>query len=125
MGSVPPKGFKERRHHKMYVTRNTEYHLRDDVCVGIRDLRTGRWASSSGALRARLLGSIKDLDAMILSVDREPRVGECLLFINRRGDDIVTTCICDIRRPPKEAVEHYVPNGLTPLDDETSSEMGV
>lgn len=29
--------------HLVFATRNTEYHLRDLVCVAVRDRRTGRW----------------------------------------------------------------------------------
>ena len=34
---------KERRRHRLFVTQNTEYHLREQLCVGVRDLWSGRW----------------------------------------------------------------------------------
>ena len=37
----------DRRKHVLYVTQNTEYHLRNDRCVGVRDLWTGDGARTS------------------------------------------------------------------------------
>ena len=31
----------DRRVHQVFVTRNTEYHVRSGLCVGVRDRRTG------------------------------------------------------------------------------------
>ncbi len=31
----------DRRRHRVYVTKNTEYHFRDGFCVAVRDRRTG------------------------------------------------------------------------------------
>ena len=120
------KGFKERRHHRMFVTRNTECHMRDNVVVGIRKLKTGLWEKHSKALKAKLVGSIKSLSELILAQGKDPEVGEPLLFINEYGEDIVTTSVNEIKRPPKEAVQNYIHiNGLTPLDDEISSQVGA
>jgi hypothetical protein len=35
-----PKVIIEKRRHRMYVTRNTEYHLKDDICVAVRKTTT-------------------------------------------------------------------------------------
>src|SRR6187549_387121 len=40
----------ERRRHRVYMTRNTEYHFRDGVCVAVRDRRTGDWLPGHLAL---------------------------------------------------------------------------
>ena len=32
----------ERRIHKVYVTRNTEYHVRRNVCIAVLDRKSGR-----------------------------------------------------------------------------------
>ena len=45
-----------RRRHRLFVTRHTEYHLRDDECVGVRDRDSGRWVRDHAALRLRALG---------------------------------------------------------------------
>jgi len=126
MNEYLKKGFKERRRHKMFVTKNTEYHMKDDICVGIRKLKNGLWINNGKALKAKLVGSIKSLDEIILAQGSEPHVGEPLLFINEDGEDIVTTTLSEIKRPPKEAVNNYVHiNNMTFLDDETSSSVGA
>jgi hypothetical protein len=33
----------DRRRHRLIVTRNTEYHLKDDLCVAVRDRNTKKW----------------------------------------------------------------------------------
>ncbi len=41
----------ERRQHVLYVTQNTEYHLRGAECVGVRDLWSGHWREDHPAER--------------------------------------------------------------------------
>ena len=33
----------DRRKNRVFVTDHTEYHLRGEICVGVRDVRTGEW----------------------------------------------------------------------------------
>jgi hypothetical protein len=117
------KGGKERRRHKMYVTRNTEYHLRDDICVGIRKKSSGAWLKRAKALKAKLIGSVKSIHEIATGKGATPQVGESLLFINDEGEDIVTTMLDAIARPPKEAVGNYLPPEKK-LDEEASSVVG-
>ena len=49
----------DRRIHKVYVTRNTEYHLRKDQCVAVRDRRSGEWLRAHLALKQRIHGGLK------------------------------------------------------------------
>lgn len=110
----------------MFVTKNTEYHMKDNICVGIRKLKNGLWIKNGKAIKARLIGSIRSVDDIIMAKGTEPAVGEPLLFINDDGEDIVTTTLSEIKRPPKEAVNNYVHiNNMTFLDDETSSNVGA
>ena len=44
----------ERRKHRLFVTQNTEYHLREETCVGVRDLWSGRWREDHPAVGRRL-----------------------------------------------------------------------
>ena len=37
----------DRRRHRVYVTRNTEYHFRDGFCVAVRDRRTGDFSTGT------------------------------------------------------------------------------
>jgi hypothetical protein len=50
---------KERRIHRIFVTRNSEYHVRRNVCVGVRDRRSGEWLAGHLALRSTVSGGLK------------------------------------------------------------------
>jgi hypothetical protein len=113
------EGFIERRHHKMLVTQNTEYHLRDDVCVGMRSCSDGQWITGAKTLNARLVGAIGSLEDLGANRYSPPEVGKYLLFSTSDGEVIITTKLEQIERPPKEAVQHYV----APQDDSINSDM--
>jgi hypothetical protein len=91
----------ERRRHRVFITRNTEYHLRDRECVGVRDSTTGRWIRRHKALRAELLGSV-DLQRR---VHRTPRVGARLIFAGK--ETVVTSRVLDSLRPDYESTFMY------------------
>jgi len=122
MNDYLKKGFKERRRHKMFVTKNTEYHLKDDTCVGVRKRDSGMWLKNSKALKARLIGSIENFSDVKIAKGGPPKIGGNLLFINEDGEDIITTSVKGIERPPKEAVQNYIPVEKKTLDDETSGQ---
>jgi hypothetical protein len=115
------KGGKERRRHKMLVTSNTEYHLKDDLCVGVRKRDSGIWVKNARALKARLKGSVSSFDEIVVGKGGPPKVGVPLLFINEDGENIVTTSVTEIKRPPKEAIENYVTAPPPRLDNEPSN----
>jgi hypothetical protein len=97
----------ERRRHRVYVTRNTEYHFRDGFCVAVRDRRTGEFLHSHLALRRRIHGGLRFyLNGAILPNPGEPRPGEALYFATG-GRDLVTSPLESVERPPKELVEAY------------------
>lgn len=95
----------ERRRHRVYVTRHTEYHVRDGVCVGVRD-RGGAFVRGHMALNRRVDGGVK-LGAEGLTVHKgEPGLGEGLLF--SEGDrSLVTGAVERVVRPAKSVVEQY------------------
>lgn len=98
---------KERRIHKMFVTRNTEYHVRRDLCVGVRDRRTGRWMRSHLAIKSRVSGGIRFTDeAGIIPTAGDPAIGESLFF-HAAGRDLITSPVISIERPPRETVTGY------------------
>lgn len=98
----------ERRQHRIYVTRNTEYHLRGRVCVGVRDVWTGRWQRQHPALGRELFGAVvTGRDGLEPVAD--PRPGALLWFENG-DDDILTSVLTFVSRPPKSAVLHYRPS---------------
>ncbi len=90
----------ERRRHRLFVTRHTEYHLRLDECVGVRDRTSGRWYREHAALRLRAL-TVPDRDR------DETWLGERLQFFGN-NTDVVTSPVVDVGRPRKDALEHYI-----------------
>jgi hypothetical protein len=97
----------ERRIHKVFVTRNTEYHIRRDVCVAVRDRRSGEWLRGHLALRQRIHGGLRFTRAGgILPNLGQPGVGESLFF-HAQGRDLVTSPVLGVDRPEKNLVESY------------------
>lgn len=98
----------ERRRHRVYVTRNTEYHFRDGFCVAVRDRRTGTFLQSHLALRRRIHGGLRFfLNGAIIPNPGEPRTGEALYF-ESAGRDLVTSPLESVERPPKAVVLAYL-----------------
>jgi len=97
----------ERRRHRVYVTKNTEYHFRDGFCVAVRDRRTGDFLQGHLALRRRIQGGIKFfLNGAIVPNPGEPATGESLYFATE-GRDLVTSPLEGVERPAKEIVAAY------------------
>jgi hypothetical protein len=97
----------DRRRHRVYVTKNTEYHFRDGFCVAVRDRRTGDFLQGHLALRRRIHGGIKFyLNGAIIPNPGEPAVGESLYFATE-GRDLVTSPLEGVQRPAKEIVQAY------------------
>jgi hypothetical protein len=97
----------ERRRHRVYVTKNTEYHFRDGFCVAVRDRRTGEFLHGHLALRRRVHGGIKfSRDGGISPNAGEPRAGESLYFASE-GRDLVTSSLESVERPPRDVVDAY------------------
>jgi hypothetical protein len=95
----------ERRIHKVFVTHNTEYHLREKECVAVRDRRSGDWVQDHIALCRRAAGAIAFFEEGGVSASaRLPDVGEALCF---DGLTLVTSPVLEVERPPKEVVERY------------------
>jgi hypothetical protein len=84
-------GGPERRRHKMFVTKNTEYHFRDRVCVAVRDRRSGTWLPAHLALCRRLGGAVRfQPNGFPIPATGEPGIGEALFF-DDDGRDLVTS----------------------------------
>jgi hypothetical protein len=97
----------ERRRHRVYVTRNTEYHFRDGFCVAVRDRRTGEFLHGHLALRRRVHGGLKfSRDGGIAPNTGEPRPGESLYFASE-GRDLVTSPLESVERPQEDVVSAY------------------
>ena len=94
----------ERRRHRVFVTRNTEYHFRDGRCVAVRDRRTGEWLPGHLALRREVFGSIRFFtNGAMLPSPGEPRIGEAIFFA-AGGRDLITSPLQAVERPGRETV---------------------
>src|SRR5579872_1276671 len=100
-------GGPERRRHRVYVTRNTEYHFRDGRCVAVRDRRTGDYLHGHLALDQRVEGGIRFFGNGSLAPNLgDPRPGESLYFASE-GRDLVTSALEKVERPKREVVAAY------------------
>ncbi len=90
----------ERRRHRVFFTRHTEYHLRGDECVGVRDRCSGSWVARHAALRLRALTL--------------PSMYETASWVGRRiqfwgsDTDVLTSPVVAVGRPRLEEVVAYV-----------------
>lgn len=97
----------DRRRHRMYVTRNTEYHFRDGVCVAVRNRRDNRWDEGHVALNRTLSGAVRfNRNGDAYPALCQPRIGEALFFATD-GPDVVTSVLTSIERPDKNVVGVY------------------
>lgn len=102
----------DRRRHRVYVTRNTEYHLRDGVCVAVRDRQSNSWRSAHIALHLKLEGGVKIYpNGAVIPNIANPGVGDAMYFSDRtpEGEErqIVTSRLEKIDRPAKAIVAQY------------------
>ncbi len=98
----------ERRRHRVFVTRNTEYHFRDRLCVAVRDRRSGDFLAGHLALKRELCGGVHRVpNGTLLPKEEEPKPGEALYFI-ANGLDLVTSPLVRVERPIKEIVNSYI-----------------
>lgn len=114
---------KERRRHRVYVTRNTEYHFRDGYCVAVRDRNTGEFLQGHLALKRRIEGGLKFyLNGAIVPNPGDPKEGESLFFATG-GRDLVTSPIEKVARPEKPLVQAYpsdAKKAASSVDDDAS-----
>ena len=99
----------ERRQHRVYVTRNTEYHFRGQTCVAVRDRKTGRFLASHLAIRRTLSGGVKyHANGCAVPSYAPPQVGEALHF-GEGGRELVTSLCASIQRPERGVLASYPP----------------
>lgn len=98
---------KERRIHKVFVTKNTEYHVRRDTCVAVRDRKSGRFLRGHLAINSTVGGGLRfHRDGGVKATDSLPSVGESLFFV-AQGRDLVTSAVVAIDRPARNVVATY------------------
>lgn len=90
------------------MTHNTEYHTRDDVCVAVRDRRTGEWDAEHKALGHKMSGA---LHTPRFSGDfpyrNAPEAGDQVVFDDGRKHHVITSELERVTRPPREIVQYY------------------
>jgi hypothetical protein len=92
----------ERRIHKVIVTRNTEYYVRERRCVAVRDRSTGSWVKNHFAVDRAIMGAIRYLDSgELFAAPGLPQVGESMYF-EELGGDLVTSAVVAVERPARE-----------------------
>lgn len=95
----------ERRKRQLYVTRNTEYFVEDQICVAVRDRDTDVWLEGHLALGRPLSGSVRVLASGALAPSpRRPRVGEALFFADH-GPELITSTLLRVDRPTEEHLD--------------------
>lgn len=94
----------ERRVHHVFVTRNTEYHVRHGVCVGVKARNSTDWLSEHGALQMRVEGHVKV--GTLLPVPGGPKLG-CRIYFADHDNDILTSPVIAVIRPAKGVVDQY------------------
>ena len=100
----------ERRIHRVFITRHVEYHVRRNLCIAVRDRRTGKWIKSHAALQGIIAGGLQFNGAGRTCASRHlPRVGESAFVVTERRE-LVTSPILSIGRPHKALVRSY-PSG--------------
>ena len=98
---------RDRRIHRVFVTRNTEYHVRKETCVAVRDRDSGRWLERHFALNLPIAGAIRfEEGGGLLASSGAPAIGESMYF-EAQGRDLVTSSVVSIERPRAETVAHY------------------
>ena len=102
----------ERRRHRVYVTRNTEYHVRDGICVAVRDRTSGSIREAHIAKGLRLEGGVRIYSngAMLPNVET-PSAGDAIFFthVGPEGElkQIVTSRLEKVDRPAKSLLALY------------------
>jgi hypothetical protein len=104
----------ERRRHRVYVTKNTEYHMRDGICVAVRDRKSQAFRTAHIALNLRVEGGVKVFpNGAVIPKQNNPELGDAIYFTHKTpaGEErrIVTSRLEKIDRPPKRDVLRYPP----------------
>jgi hypothetical protein len=102
----------ERRHRQVYVTRNSEYHCRDGVCIAVRSKRTGEFEPGHAAIGRRMTAGLRFNDLGAVTSASKPgsaRVGDqlCFSLVDDRESctEVVTSPLRAIERPPRDVVQ--------------------
>jgi hypothetical protein len=79
--------------YQVFLTRNSEYHMQSQICVGVRDRRTGRWFLEHPALLRSLSGAV--LASGQVAPLHLPNLGESLEFLSD-GEPVRTSPVLNV-----------------------------
>lgn len=97
----------ERRRRKVYLTRNTEYHFLDEVCVAVRHRDSGQWRMAHVALQRKLGGALSFSEhGEVQPKALPPSVGDSLFF-SSDGVDVITSTLTHVERPLPKTIADY------------------
>jgi hypothetical protein len=105
--SAVSEGREERRRHRTVVTRNTEYHFRDDLCVMVRETSSPQWVMSHEARGRRMAAAVRWTSVgarLVRGAPVEP--GDCLYFADGSGE-LLTSRVVRVERPARRIVDQY------------------
>lgn len=91
----------ERRRHVVYVTTRLEYHVREGVCVAVRERGATEFLRGHLAVGAAVEGAVSST----ASSGASPAVGDAVRFGGARA--LVTPTVRDVVRPSKETTLRY------------------
>ena len=94
----------ERRLNRRYITLNTEYHVAEDRCVGVKCRHSDAWIEDHMAVGRSLSGGLVRTSHGYTPA--RPGPGASLWF-DAGGMDIVTSTVITVDRPEKLAVGNY------------------
>ena len=102
----------ERRRHRVFITRNTEYHVRDNICVAVRDRAARKFRPAHLALHLKLQGAVRiNPNGVVIPEPQNARIGAPIYFTQMDQDgmerQIVTSRVERIERPEKTTVLQY------------------
>lgn len=66
--------------YRLFITRNSEYHVRGSICCAVRDRRTGSWLTEHLTLGRPLRDAFTDESGRV-RIASIPMVGEPLVFV--------------------------------------------
>jgi hypothetical protein len=105
---------RERRRRFVYETRNSEYHVFDEVCVAIRDKRSGDWLDHHSALRRRIEGGVRVFsNGAAIPTLKSPELGAPMYFHidDACNEQVITSKLVAVNRPELDDLDRYPKTG--------------
>ena len=93
----------ERRRRRVFVTRNTEYHVFDRLCVAVKNRNTDEWYTNHEALGKEVVALTNREGYWTVDLRAPITPGWRLCFAN----DLITSPLSTVRRPRPETVDVY------------------